>query len=256
MSAVAVVPEAAAPLGEDAHELRRLARAMAVQRWAATLAFLVPPVVLLALFGTGLMPPQPANHSDAQIAAFYAEHTDLRIAGIVVSFLAIGLVGPLVAAISMQMLRVEGRHPTMAFLQLVAGAVVWVMLTVPLLIMLVAAYRADRDPALTRTLHDLAWVMFLIPIAPFVVQNVAIAVTTFSDDAAEPVFPRWVAWANLLIAASFLPDVLLGFFHSGPFAVQGLAAFWIPTVTYGLWLPIMAWATRRAVLQQQRLEGV
>lgn len=53
-------------------------------------------------------------------------------------------------------------------------------------------------------------------------------------------YPRWLGYANVFIALSFVPDLLLGFFTSGPFACQGLLAFWIPAVTYGIWLNRMA----------------
>ncbi|HEX4107005.1 MAG TPA: hypothetical protein VHX88_02660 [Solirubrobacteraceae bacterium] len=63
-----------------------------------------------------------------------------------------------------------------------------------------------------------------------------------------PVYPRWVAWCNLYIAASFtarlLPDRTV--------RLPGLFACWIPTVTYGLWPNPMAFTTRRAVLAEMR----
>jgi hypothetical protein len=217
--------------------------------------FVAPPLALLALFGAGVFPPQAAHDSAASIARFYAHHSQLKMAGLFVGFMAIALLGPLVTVITLQMLRIEGRRPLLSFLQLLAGAVTWVFLSVPLLILFVAAYRAHRDPQLTQTLHDLGWILFLIPIGPFIVQNLAIAAAILTDDPDRPVFPRWVAYCNVVIATSFLPDALLGFFKAGPFAYQGLFAFWVPTVTYGLWLNIMAFATRRAVLDEIRLEA-
>jgi hypothetical protein len=229
-----------------------------LQAVCAVGGLVAPGVALIALFGSGMMPPQHANDSAADLAAFYGHHSDLKMAGLLVAFLAIGLLGPLVTVITLQLLRIEGRHPIMAFLQMVAGGVTWTFLSIPLLILFVTAYRPGRDPEITQALHDLGWILFLIPIAPFVVQNIAIAVAVLSDDAVDDsarVYPRWVAWANLLIGASFLPDALLGFFKVGPFAYHGLVSFWIPTVTYGLWLAIMAITTLRAVRHEARLEA-
>jgi hypothetical protein len=214
-------------------------------------AFVAPVVALIAFFGSGVFPPHAAWHSAANVARFYRHHSELKMVGLFVGFVAISLVGPLIAVISLQLLRIEGRHPIMAFLQLVAGAVTWAFLAIPLLIMYAAAYRAGRDPHLTQTLHDLAWILFLIPIGPFIIQNLAIAAAIFYDDAPASVYPRWVAWMNLLVAASFVPDALLGFFKHGPFAYQGVFGFWVPTVTYGAWLVIMGYTTRLAVLQER-----
>ena len=230
-------------------------RGLRLQLICSTCGFVSPVIALLALFGSGMMPPQHANRSATTIAHFYASHSDLKMAGLFIGFLAIGLLGPLVAVITLQMLRAEGRHPIMSFLQLVCGGVTWMFLSIPLLIMFVAAYRVGaRPPETTQTLNDLAWILFLIPIAPFIIQNIAIATAILTDSRPNPIFPRWVAWANLLIGASFVPDSLLGFFRVGPFAYHGLVAFWIPTVTYGIWLNIMAYATRRAIQDEIREE--
>ncbi|MDX8153240.1 hypothetical protein SK069_16700 [Patulibacter brassicae] len=218
----------------------------------AAAGLVAPLVALAALFGSGLFPPEPANRTAAEIASFYAHHGDLKIAGAFIGFCAVSLAAPLVAVIGLRLFRIEGRHPIASFVQIVSGAATVVFLSIPLLIMLVAAFRPDRAPDTTQALHDLAWILFLIPVGPFILQNTAIAVAILRDRHPRPVYPRWVAWANLVIAASFVPDALLGFFKSGAFAYQGAVAFWIPTVTYGLWLNIMAITTIRAIRAEAR----
>jgi hypothetical protein len=214
---------------------------------------LVAPVIsLVGLFGSGVMPPDAANRSAAQIAQVYTEHANIRMAGLLLGFLALGLLGPLVTVISIQLRRIEAAPYLGATLQLVAGTVTWMFLSVPLLILFVAAYRADRNPEITQALHDLGWILFLIPVAPFAVQNIIIAAVVLSDTTERPIYPRWIAYANLLIAASFVPDLLLGYFRTGPLAYQGVIAFWLPTITYGLWLPIMGITTWQAIKDQHR----
>lgn len=234
----------------------KAARGLRFQLLCSWGGFIAPVVALAGLFGSGAMPPQHANRSATTIANFYSTHTNLKMAGLLVGFLAIGLLGPLVAVITVQMLRIESRHPILSFLQMICGGVTWMFLSIPLLIMFVAAYRVGaREPEVTQTLNDLGWVLFLMPIAPFCLQNLVIAAAVLTDDHQRPIFPRWVGWSNLLIGASFVPDLLLGFFRVGPFAYHGLASFWIPTVTYGLWLNIMAYATRRAIQDEIRQEA-
>jgi hypothetical protein len=218
-----------------------------LQMLCAAGGFVAPALALAALFGSGVFPPHAAHHSAVNLARFYAHHHNLKMAGLFLGFLAVSLLGPLVAVIGLQMTRIEGPRPLLSILQLVAGAVTWVLLSVPLLILFVAAYRANRDPQITQTLHDLGWILFLIPIGPFIVQNLAIATAILTDEHPQPVLPRWVAWINLAIASSFLPDALLGFFKAGPFAYQGIFSFWIPTITYGIWLNVMAYACIHAI---------
>lgn len=231
------------------------ARAVAFQTRAQLIAaaggLVAPVIALIGLFGSGVMPPDPADLSAGQVAAAYAENGGIRIAGLVVGFMAIAMVGPLVTVIAGQLRRIEVAPYFGSTLQLVAGTVSWVMLTIPLLILLVAAFRPDRNPEITQALHDLGWILFLIPVAPFLVQNLAIAAVILSDSAERPRYPRWVAYANVLIAASFFPDLVLGYFTTGPLAYQGVFCFWIPTVTYGLWLGIMGFTSWRAVRQDR-----
>ncbi|MFA6576825.1 MAG: hypothetical protein WCS84_15495, partial [Nocardioides sp.] len=160
-----------------------------------------------------------------------------------------GGVLPLVATIAIQMRRMEGRAPVLTVVQVVSGAVTGVLLTMPLLVMAVAGFRPDRTPELTVTLNDLAWLLFLTPIAPFMVQNVAIGIAVLRDP--RQVFPRWVGYANLWIAVLFVPDVLAYFFFDGPFAWDGLFVFWLALAAYAAWLVIMPIAVRRALREQQ-----
>lgn len=45
-------------------------------------------------------------------------------------------------------------------------------------------------------------------------------------------FPRWVGYANLWIAILYLPELLVFFFTTGPFAWDWLIGFWIPAVLF------------------------
>ncbi|HEY9416844.1 MAG TPA: hypothetical protein VIQ30_18970 [Pseudonocardia sp.] len=249
-------PRADSHPGTAATPALPMARARAFQTRAQSLAaaggVVAPIVALLGLFGSGVMPPDAADQTAQQIAEVYTTHGHIRIAGLLVGFLAIGLLGPLVTVISGQLRRIETAPHFGSTLQLVAGTVTWVLLSIPLLILVVAAYRTDRNPEITQALQDLGWILFLLPVAPFLVQNAVIALVILSDTDRRPIYPRWVAYANVFIGASFLPDLLLGYFFTGPLAYHGVFCFWIPTVTYGLWLVMMGVTTWQAVTRQGR----
>ncbi len=115
----------------------------------------------------------------------------------------------------------------------------------------VAAFRPDRAPELTVTLTDLAWILFVTPIGPFIAQNLAVAGAVLTDRASTPVFPRWVGYANLWIALLFCPAGLAYFFKGGPFAWQGIFAFWLGLVMYSAWLVVMFITVRRAIRTEE-----
>jgi len=194
----------------------------------------------------GILPlPLGSSSTQQEVVDFYAEHQTRVLFGIVVSTLSLGAVFPLIAVLTIQMRRMEGRAPIMTVLQTITGAATGVFLIMPMLMMAVAGFRPERSPELTLTLNDLAWLLFLTPIAPFIIQNVSIAVAVLRDP--NHVFPRWVGYANLWIGALFLPDVLAFFFFHGPFAWNGIFVFWLALAAYSVWLLLMPYAVIQAL---------
>jgi hypothetical protein len=198
-----------------------------------------PATVVVALIGwliAGVLPiPLGSESSVEQVVDFYG-HTRVLV-GLVISSVGICLVFPLIAVIGVHMVRMEGRTPILTFLQLITGAATGVLLLLPMLLMAVIAFRPDRNPELTVTLNDIAWLLFITPIAPFMIQNVAIGVAILNDK--RQTLPRWVGYVNFWIALSFIPDPLAFFFHSGPFAWRGIFIFWLALTTYSIFLVVM-----------------
>lgn len=210
-----------------------------------------PVTVVFDLLGwliAGIIPrPPSASDTPEQIVAWYAGNPTAVRAGLLIALLGVCGVGPLMAVISTQMMRIEGRRPVLSLLQLAAGVVTWVMLFIPMLIMNVAAFRLDRSPEITVTLTDLAWILFVTPIGPFIAQNLAIALAVLNDKTTPPVFPRWVGYANLWVALLFCPASAAYFFKSGPLAWQGIFAFWLGLLMYTIWAAIMFVTLRRTI---------
>ena len=209
-----------------------------------------PATVVVTFVGwliAGVLPfPLGPGSSLEQVMSFYTDDNTLVKVGLVIATIGMALTLPLCAAISVHMVHMEGRTPILSFLQLASAAVAQLLLLLPLLLMAVIAFGApDRmSDSLVFSLNDITWLLFLTPIAPIMVQMVAIGVAILNDE--TNVFPRWVGFLNFWVAASFLPDVLAYFFFSGPFGWNGIFIFWLATTTYAIWLFVMPWAVRRA----------
>jgi hypothetical protein len=111
-----------------------------------------------------------------------------------------------------------------------------------------AAFRPDRNPEITQALSDFGWLLFITPIAPFILQYVIIAIAVFLDKRPTPLFPRWVAYLQIWIAVLFLPAFLAYFMKSGPFAWNGVFVWWIPFAVFTFWFVAMIVYARKAVL--------
>jgi hypothetical protein len=210
-----------------------------------------PATVVVATIGflvAGVLPlPLGPNSSVTDVVDFYSHSTGVP-AGLVIAGLGVCLVFPLIALIGVYMVRMEGRTPILAFLQLITGAATGVLLLLPLLLMTVVSFRPDRNPELTVTLNDVSWLLFITPIAPFMIQNIAIGTAILHDK--QGLLPRWVGYVNYWVAFLFVPDVLAFFFHSGPFAWRGIFVFWLAFVAYAVYLIVMGWTLRRVILAE------
>ncbi len=212
-----------------------------------------PLTVAVAFVGwliAGVLPlPLGPGHSTEQVVAFYSAGAKVPM-GIAIASVGVCLVIPLVAGIGFAM----RRSALPMLIQLVSGSVTAVCLLFPMLIMAVAGFRPERDPAITVMLNDLSWLLFITPIAPFIIQNVVIAAAALSD--AHSPFPRWVGFVNLWVGFTFTFDILAFAFKTGPFAWNGFLIFWLALTTYALWLFVMGMSLRHLALSAGNREAV
>lgn len=207
-----------------------------------------PAAVLVTLVGwliAGILPlPIGPSTPISEVRDFYLENSTLTGAGFVIASLGIVLYAPMLAAITTHMLRIEGRRPVLAFTQLATGTATLLVNLLPMLLWTMATFRQDRSDDTLQLLHDMGWLILFPAIMLFCLQNVAIGLAVVTSDGT--VFPRWLGFVNFFVALSFIPDPLAFFFHSGPFAWNGVFVFWLALTTYCIFLCSMSWACLRA----------
>jgi hypothetical protein len=213
--------------------------------WCAPLYVLgiVVGLVLIARF----IPPPPAYLTAEQVAALYRDNTTQIRVGLFIAMTFTCLLAPFSAGIAVQMMRREGARPLLALTQLVNGAIGSLVLLIAFMIMTMAAFDPARPAEVTKAMHDMGWLMLVLPYMPFNIQYIAIGLQILQDDSPQPMFPRWVAYFNFWIAITFIPTGIVGFFKVGPFAWHGLVGFWIPVISYGIWFMVMYFALRTAI---------
>lgn len=207
-----------------------------------------------AILGGFLPPPSPNAGAD-EIAAFYRQDSNLLRAGLVVVQFSIVFYFPWIAVLSAQIQRIPGVSPVCIYTQLIGGLAGVAALLLPYFFWVAAAFRPEREPAQLLLLNDLGWLVFSMTFAPFVAQNLAIAFAMFSDTRPEPLFPRWMAYATLWVAFTFLPAGFILFFKSGPFAWSGLIGFWIPLGAFSVWTLGMQALVLKAIARQETTDA-
>ncbi len=188
----------------------------------------------------GLLPPiAPSQGADA-VAAIYAEHALSIRVGIMIAMFGVAFLCPYFAAWSGFIKRAEGGNAPLAMTIAISSAIVIACFFLGLLFLTVAAFRPERAPELTQFMNDFAWLMIVTPAAPVVILMLASGVAILGDSAEHPVLPRWTGYFSLWTAVLLIPGALAILFKTGPFAWDGLLAFWVPIGLFGVWVIVMA----------------
>jgi len=207
---------------------------------------------LIGMSCTGFALPMSSDLRPEEVAAFYEQHrVGIRIAAIFSLFCS-GLMMMFAAGISAQLQRIEGRTTPWVFVQLMGGVMGNVPFALTGIIWTVAAFRPDRSPEITQAINDLAWFVLELPAPTAVIQFLAIICVVLGDRSADPVFPRWVAYLNVLVAIAFLPGVaggLLVDYKSMDW--NGAIAYLLPGLASASWVVLMFVALRSAAKRSQ-----
>ena len=205
----------------------------------------------MVLFGAGLLmagfiPPPAPTLGPAQIAAFYQIHANLIRTGMILGLLGIAGFATVIGAISVTLRRIDGAGRLGAYLQLGAGFIGVLTVMLPIMIFTIAAFRPERDPALNQLLNDTGWLIIIPAFPTFLAQFLGIALAVLRDTAERPVYPRWTAYFNIWVGVLFVPGGVAYYFRTGPFAWNGVFAFWVAASAFFIWLLVMTRLTLAA----------
>ncbi|HVY11088.1 MAG TPA: hypothetical protein VHB18_13180 [Mycobacteriales bacterium] len=200
----------------------------------------------------GFIHPMSPRESAQEVAAFYRDHTArIRYSMILLNWFCVALI-PILMLIVERMRGMAHRTPILRFCMIgVAGAAPIAFLTATVF-WLLAAFQPARPPELTQLLNDLAWVTFTCGVPFLVAQSGFLALAIHFDRQEVPVFPRWVASFNVLIAVALIPAGFAGLTKSGVFAWDGFVSFWVKNAAIALWIVVMAVVLGRAIERDHR----
>lgn len=202
--------------------------------------------ILLAAFVLfpGFTPPVSPRASAAEVADFYRQDLSrIRYSMILFNWFGVALI-PLTLLIAERMRAMGHRTPVLRYCVIgVAGGAPIAFLT-STVFWLLAAFRPERAPELTLLTNDLAWITFTCGVPFLFALFLFLALAIRWDDQPEPVFPPWVAWFNVATAVAVAPAAFAGLTDEGPFAWDGILAFWVKNVAFVLWIVVMAQALR------------
>jgi hypothetical protein len=208
-------------------------------------------VVFLVGFGpiAGFIPPPAPTLTGEQLAQLFTEDAARIRLGMIVSLFAAALLASWSAVITVQMKRMRRRVAALAYTNLAVGALFVLEFIISLIIWQSMTFRA-RDPQVLLAMNDTAWLLFVAITSTPVLQTLAVGTAIFLDTAdgqSDPVFPRWAGYLNYWVAMLFLPGTVTVFFHTGPFAWNGVLTWYLPLGVFAIWMVIMSILVLRAI---------
>jgi hypothetical protein len=201
----------------------------------------------------GFTHPMSPSMTAAQVAAFYRDPARLariRYSMILFNWFGVGLI-PLLMLLVLQVGRMAHRTPILSYCLLGCAAGGPTLFVVADIFWLLAAFQPSRDPQLTLMFNDLAWVTFTTGVPFLIGQSLVIALAIYLDRPDRPVFRRWVAHFNVVIAAALVPAAFTGLALSGPMAWNGLLPFWLKNVAIAAWIVVMGVVLGQNVYRQR-----
>jgi hypothetical protein len=219
-----------------------------VLMFGAWAALLYPALLILGWWVlAGFVPPPKPTAGAPDILDHYTAHTTSIRAGMVIVMFGAVMAMPLGATAAYFIRRIEGFTGPLTMLQIM-GAVGMAALTFfPAMWWLIALFRPDRSPELTRMLNDAGWLQWVGGLTIYYPTILTMAIAAFIDRSDRPAFPRWFGYLNLWLFVLLLPGQMIFFFKTGPFAWNGLISFYLAFVVFGLWFPVAFWVLRKAV---------
>ena len=216
--------------------------------WAGPLFVLF---FVLGLFIAGDIPPPSPSLTPLQIATIFKEHTTSIQIGLLIVLACQGLYAIFCAELTVQMRRIEGEHSPLAFAQLGLAVLAILLAIVPMMFQLAATFRINERSDFTfQLLSDLTWLPFIGAWFTVVPQWAVTGIAILQDTREQPIFPRWSGYANLWFAVLSLPSTGLYFLKVGPFAWDGMLAFWLAGGAFFGWAIIMTVVMLKAIRQQ------
>lgn len=201
----------------------------------------------------GFFPLHEPSAGAEEIAAFFrGDVTGIRLGMVIVMWGAATFI-PFTATMADYVARVEGRSGPLTRITTMAGYANAMLTFYPPLWWIANTWRSEeRSVELIYLLNDIAWLQFIGGLSLIMPMFITVAVAALNDKCANPVFPRWSAYASIFVFVAFLPDQMLFFFKTGPFAWNGLFAFWIPLSVFCGWFLMIFYLIRKSILRESR----
>lgn len=194
-----------------------------------------------------IMPPQSPTASVEDMVA-YMQAPALGL-GMALLSLTLGLASLASGIIVVQMRRMQGVSPVLPYTYLTALAVAGVPgCLFPGLIFALGGFRPEYAPHIQVMLYEVGFLSFVGSLGCFTIQYLAFAIAIFIDK--RKIFPLWLGYLTIWALMTELVAIPVWITRTGPFAWDGLLAFYQGTLIFVAWEFSMCVCLYRAIKHQ------
>ena len=188
---------------------------------------------LIFVYFTKVMPPPSPGFTQDEIVAFIQGNATKLQIGFVMLALTLGLASLSSGLIMVQMRRMScARVFAYAYMAVLSVAALPGCLFCGFMLVL-AAFRPDRDPHILVLLYDMALLSFVGSLGCFVIQYLVFAIAILLDQ--RGIFPKWLAYMSIWGLVTELVAAPAWIFRGGPYAWNGAISFWLGTIIFVVW---------------------
>jgi len=194
-----------------------------------------------------IMPPPTPTMSTADIVAFMTS-PNLSLA-VVLLALSLGMYALNSGLMLTQMKRMEGVSPALRYAYIaVLGVGGLPGCLFPGYMFALGAFRPEYDPDILAMLYDLGFLCFVGSLGCFVIQYVVFTIAVFLDR--RGIFPRWLGYFSIWTLVTELVATPVFVTQTGPYAWDGLLAFYQGTVIWVTWQTCVTICLYKAIKSQ------
>lgn len=165
--------------------------------------------------------PSPSASSEEIAQFFWDNAVGMRI-GTLLMYFAVCMFCIWGASVAAIVRRTERGIPVLTYSQLTLVGCGGAIGAVNFTLWSIASFRPEGlSPDVVRMLNDIGFFFLLWSVPIFASWCVIVAVAIFCDESETPIFPRWMMYANLLVAFLMLPGSLITFFHRDRLRLTG-----------------------------------
>jgi len=189
-------------------------------------------LVCWAVLGHNIPPPDPSYTAQQLVDNYYVKYqSDILLGQSLSAFFGL-IYLPWTCVIAIQMRRRE-KEPLLAYINLTGGILnAWVLASCPAMWAYAAEVAGKVDPELVKTIHFVAWYVFDMTYMVASLQGFAIGIFALCYRQEPVLYPVWVGWVAIFMAASFLPLSFIPYFKTGPIAINGLWSFHVVFLSF------------------------